>query len=278
MKFMGGLPMNPAGRPVVEPQRSIDLQQVAVVHHGDLRAEGHRLHLVVGDVDHRGPEPLVQAGYLHAHLHAQLRVQVAERFVEEEHLRLAHNGAPDCHPLCLPAGKLPGPAVQQGAYLQQFGGVAHPPVDLFPGVFAQLQAERHVVVDAHVGIEGVVLEHHGNVAVLGQDVVDELAADVDPALGYVLQPGHHAQGGGLAAAGGAHQHQQAAVLHGQVHVFDRFDAPFICFGDALEPHFGHLCSSRSISTQPLMAPSLMPRMKNRMVKANSTTSGTAAMK
>jgi hypothetical protein len=49
--------------------------------------------------------PLVDAGDLAAHLAAQDRVQVAERFVEQEHQRLAHDGAADGDPLALAAGQ-----------------------------------------------------------------------------------------------------------------------------------------------------------------------------
>ena len=49
------------------------------------------------------------------------------------------------------------------------------------GVAAIAQAVGHVVVDAHVRIERVVLEHHGDVAVGRLHVVDVLAADADGA-------------------------------------------------------------------------------------------------
>ena len=52
-----------------------------------------------------------------------------------------------------------------------------------------------------MGIQGVALEHHGDVPVLGLHVVHQLAVDVQLAAGDILQPGDHPQGGGLAAAG-----------------------------------------------------------------------------
>ena len=61
----------------------------------------------------------MQLGELEPHLHAQLRVEVRERLVEQEHLRLAHDGAADGDALALAAGKLLGQPVQQMAELQR---------------------------------------------------------------------------------------------------------------------------------------------------------------
>ena len=43
---------------------------------------------------------------LGAHLHAQLGVEVGQRLVEQEHRRLAHDGAAHRHALALAAGEL----------------------------------------------------------------------------------------------------------------------------------------------------------------------------
>ena len=62
-----------------------------------------------------------------------------------------------------------------------------------------------------MGIESVVLEDHGDVAVLGGHVVDQLVADVQLAVGDLLQTGDHAQGGGLTATGGADENDKLLV-------------------------------------------------------------------
>jgi hypothetical protein len=64
----------------------------------------------------------------------------------------------------------------------------------------QPQPERHVLVDRHVRVERVVLEHHRHVAVLRRHVVDDLAVDRDLAVGDLLEPCDHAQRRRLAAA------------------------------------------------------------------------------
>ena len=94
---------------------------------------------------------------------------------------------------------------------------AHAPLDLGLGHAAVAQAVGHVVVDAHVRIERVVLEHHGDVAVGGLHLVDDPAADGDGAAGDRLQAGDHAQQRGLAAARRPQQHRERAVGNGERH-------------------------------------------------------------
>ena len=52
-------------------------------------------------------------------------------------------------------------------------------------------------------------------------IVDDLAVDLHGAVGDVLQTRDHAQGGGLAAAGGTDQNDQLAVLDVEIEVEDR---------------------------------------------------------
>ena len=84
-------------------------------------------------------------------------------------------------------------------------------VDLGLRRVPQLQREGHVVGHRHVRIERVVLEHHGDVALLGRHVVDDARADADLAAGDVLQPGDHAQQRRFAAARRADQDDELAV-------------------------------------------------------------------
>src|SRR5262249_51806654 len=67
----------------------------------------HRLDLVVGDVDRRHLQPVVQPRQLRAHRRAQLGVQVRQRLVEQERLRLPPQRAPHGHPPA-PAAPHPG--------------------------------------------------------------------------------------------------------------------------------------------------------------------------
>ena len=98
---------------IVEIERRAHLLDDAVMHDDDLVGHGHGLDLVVGDVDRGGLQALVQLLDLGAHLHAQLGVEVGERLVEEEDLRIAHDGAAHGDALALAAGELARIAVEQ---------------------------------------------------------------------------------------------------------------------------------------------------------------------
>jgi hypothetical protein len=76
---------------VVQRHRRVDLLDAPFLHTTMRWPSVIRLDLVVGDVDHGGAEPALQARDLGAGLHAQLGVEVGQRLVQQEHLRLAHD-------------------------------------------------------------------------------------------------------------------------------------------------------------------------------------------
>ena len=63
----------------------------------------------------------MQLGDLEPHLHAQRGVEVRQRLVEQEGLRLAHDGAADGDALALAARKLPRAAVEIVVEVQDRG-------------------------------------------------------------------------------------------------------------------------------------------------------------
>ena len=71
--------------------------------HHNLVGKGHRLDLIVGDVDHGRPNFLVKPGDFDPHVHPQFRIKVGERFIKQKHLRPPHNRATNRNSLTLPA-------------------------------------------------------------------------------------------------------------------------------------------------------------------------------
>ena len=205
---------------VVEVLRRADLLELALAHDGDPVPHGHGLDLVVRHVDRRRPQVGLEAADLGAHLHAELRVQVRERLVHEERLRVAHDRSAHGHALPLAAGERARLAVEKRLEAEDVGSLVDAPGDLGLLLALELEAERNVVVDREVRVERVALEDHRDVAVLGRNVVHDPLADLQDTLGDVLQPGHHAERGRLAAPRGPDEDHELAVLDPEGHIGD----------------------------------------------------------
>ena len=203
----------------------------------------------MGYVDEGGLQALMQLGDFGTHLHAQLGVQVGQRFVHQEDLGLTHDGTAQGNALALAAGQGLGLAVEQELDAQDAGSFVYAALDFFLGGLAQLQAEGHVIINRHMGIQRVVLEHHGDVAILGRDVVYQFVADVQLAFGDFFQAGNHAQGGGLTAAGGADQNDKFLVFDIQAEIAYRGNAAGIYFVNVIK---GYACHNK---IPPLSRPS-----------------------
>ncbi len=74
----------------------------------------------MGDVDRRVAIFVVQAAHLEAHLLAQIGIEIAQRLVEQQRLRLDDQRARERDPLLLAAGQLARIAV--GQLLEMGGG------------------------------------------------------------------------------------------------------------------------------------------------------------
>jgi len=84
-------------------------------------------------------------------------------------------------PRALSGGQRLGLAVEQlVVQVQQPRRLADPAGPLVLGHVLHLQREAHVLRDGLARVQGVVLEHHRDVPVLGRDEGDVLLADLDP--------------------------------------------------------------------------------------------------
>jgi hypothetical protein len=193
----------------------------------------------VRDVDRRRREVPLQPRDLRAHLHAQLRVEVRQRLVHEEGLRIADDRAAHRDALALPAGEVGRLAVEVLGEVEDPRRLLDLALDLLLRDLRELQREAHVVAHGHVRIERVVLEDHRDVAVAGREVVDDAVADQQLALGDVLQPRDHPQRGRLPAARRADEDHELAVLDLEVHVLDGLGAVRVALRDVVELDVGH---------------------------------------
>ena len=121
----------------------------------------------MGNVDGGKAHLLLNAPQLHPHGFPKLRVQIGQRFIQEQNVRLHDQCPSHGHPLLLAAGHLIRVAILKTRKLHERQRLPH----LFPnfrlGAMAHPQAIGHVLIDAHVGKEGVFLKYHGGIAGIG---------------------------------------------------------------------------------------------------------------
>ena len=148
------------GRGVVELARGSLLGDHRAVHDDDAVGDGERLLLVVGDVGDGQAELLLQLADLVADAAAELGVEVRERLVEEQHLRLEDQGARDRDALLLAAGELGGEAGLEAGQADERQAVGGAGRGLAPVEAGEAQAVGDVLDHRHVREERVGLEDH----------------------------------------------------------------------------------------------------------------------
>ncbi len=186
----------------------------------------------------------VQRLQLDAHLHAQLRVEVRQRLVEEEHRRLADDRAAHRDALALAAGERARLAVEKRAELEDLRRPLHARVDVGRRHPADPEPVGHVLAHRHVRVERVVLEHHRDVAVLRLEPVDDARADRDLAGRDRLEPGNHPQERRLAATRRTDDHDELAVGDVGRDAVDHLELA-VLLADVAERYAGHLSISPS---------------------------------
>ena len=180
----------------------------------------------------------MEAGDLGSRLDAEFGIEVGQRLVHEEHGRLADDRPTEGDALSLATGQFLGLAVEELLEVEDARGVVDPLLDLGVGDLAQLQAERQVVADGHVGVERVALEDHRDVAIFRRDVVDDAIADPERAVADLLETGDHPEAGRLAAPGRSDQDHELAVPDLEVEVVDG-DNVTVFLGDVVEGDCRH---------------------------------------
>ena len=108
-----------ADRPVRNGVGRIFLKGAATVQHADPVGQCRRLGQVVGDEDDRDADLPAQHGQLALQLAPGHLIHCGEWFVEEQHFRLAGQGARQGDALSLPAGEGGGPALLESAEMDQ---------------------------------------------------------------------------------------------------------------------------------------------------------------
>ncbi|MNZ63644.1 hypothetical protein D3C78_817950 [compost metagenome] len=177
----------------------------------------------MGDIDHRRLDIAMQPGDFGARLHAQRRIEVGKRLVEQEDIRLAHDGAADGDALALAAGKLFRLAVEIGLDGEHARRLVDAIFDFRPLEAQVFQTEGEVLAHAHMRIKRIGLEDHGDLALGWRQRADIAIADGDGARCDVLETGDDAQQRRFSAARGADENDEFAVFDLKIDVMQHMN-------------------------------------------------------
>ena len=126
-------------------------------HHGFIE--------VMGNVDHRDVEFLVDPLQFQLQSFTVLGIKGTQRFVQQQQPWPDGEGAGESHPLLLPAAQLPGLAVQQVSLLSPVRQYHQSPFLMAaPGPLSDPEAEKNVLGDTEVREQGAILIDHADVA------------------------------------------------------------------------------------------------------------------
>ena len=188
------------------------------------------------------PRLALQAADLAAHGEAEAGVEIRQRLVEKEELRLLDQGAGERDALLLAARHF-ATAAGRGDR-STWTRAAHASARRVASSLRDLleaQGKEDVVPRRHVGIERVGLEDDADVAVARLDLVDDRAVEADLAVARRIDAGEHEQRRRLAAARRPEDRDELAVVDAKVGRLDGDDvAPAL--GDAVELDHRHALS------------------------------------
>ena len=114
-------------------------------------ADRHRLDLIVGDVHHGGAETSLQLDDVGAHLHVQLRVEVRQRLVHQEHLRRTNDRSPHRDTLALAARQRLGEPFEVLGEAEQLRSVFDALFGFLLVDLGDLEGETDVLADGQCG-------------------------------------------------------------------------------------------------------------------------------
>src|SRR3712207_1353701 len=155
--------------------------------------------------------------------------------------------------------------------MKDAGSLRHLRATLVLGNARKPQGEPHIVRYRHVRVERIGLEHHGEPALGGRNIVDPLPVDQKIAGGNLLQAGDHPQQGRFPASRGSDEDAELPVVDGKINPLDHLHRA-VALLNALEYDGRH-------STLPvyLTAPKVRPRTSWRWLIQPKTRMGAIAM-
>jgi hypothetical protein len=194
-----------------------------VIHDTDAVGECEGLLLVMGNEHCRNAQLALHLADGPAQLLANLRVQRAERLVQQKYFGFMGERASDRYPLLLPAGQLCGQALIHALEGHEAKKLL-PPLATLAGLHTpDSQCEFDVFTDRHVTEERVVLEHQPHAAAASSYVGDVTTMKGDPAVVDSRETRDGAQQRALATAARSEEYEEFTITDVQRNIVDDRD-------------------------------------------------------
>ena len=145
----------------------------------------------MGNINNRRLQSLMQFGNLNSHLHTQFRIQIRKRFIHQEYFRFTNNRTPHSHTLSLTTGQKLRFSVEKMFNIKNSCSFSDSSVNLIFRHLAQLQAKCHIIINRHMRIKSITLEHHCDISVFRFNIIDQFVINVEFTFGYLLKACDH---------------------------------------------------------------------------------------
>ncbi|MNC08429.1 hypothetical protein D3C75_560130 [compost metagenome] len=210
-------------RLIVQLFRRSSLLNDTIIHNYDTVTHCHSFCLVMRYVDTSGFKAFNQFSDFSAHLTTKFSIQVGKRLIHQEDLWITYDSASQSYTLALTTGKCFWFTIKQMLDIENSSSFTYFLVDFIFLHFTKFQTESHVLVYAHMRIQGVGLEYHRDIAVFRCNVVDYTIANVHFTFGDFFQTSDHTQGSGFTTTGRSNQYEEFLIFNIKI------DVDYCCF-------------------------------------------------
>jgi hypothetical protein len=199
-------------RPEIKLVGTTDFQEAAGVHDPDAISELECFLLIMGHEDRGNAELPLDLADRSSQFGADSGIEGAERFVEQQDLRIASECARQRHALLLASRELPRIASAQSGQSDQLEQLFATllPIGFRPAPDPEREVE--ILPDRHLPEERVVLEYESDAAGLWGEIGDVPSRDHDPSRINVRESRDHPQDRALSAPARPEEDEELAVL------------------------------------------------------------------
>ncbi len=200
-------------RMMIKVIRSIKLHDLAVVQYHDPVGQGKSLFLVMGDIDYRDVELLLDFLQLASQDNLNLSIKGRHWLVEQDDIRIQDKRPCDGDPLLLPTAQVDWLFVDMLVQLDNINYLLDLLVYLLSRYLSAFQRISDVLIDIHVRKQRIVLENDAYVPFLRSQVGDILAELVNLAGRRPIDADEQTENSRLAAARRTKQRQEFPFAH-----------------------------------------------------------------